>query len=133
LALEFQRNGWSVKKLVREIVLSHAYQLSSFYDEKNFHADPENALVWRMSKRRLDAECIRDAMLAVSGQLDPRHPAGDAIALAGDGPIGVRRFFGVSEEAIVNAGASTNARSVYLPIARDVVPDALAVFDFAET
>ena len=133
LALGFEANGWSVKKLVREIVLSHAYQLGSVYNEKNFAADPENTLVWRMSKRRLDAECIRDAMLTASGQLDAKRPIGDAIALAGDGPIGIRRGVGVSEEAITNAGALTNTRSVYLPVARDIVPESLAVFDFAET
>ena len=135
LALNFEANGWSVKKLVREIVLSHAYQLSSVYDAKNFAADPENTLVWRMSKRRLDAECIRDAMLTVSGQLDTKRPVGDAIAFGGDGPIGPRRPFagGTGEEAITGAGANSNARSVYLPVARDIVPESLAVFDFAET
>jgi uncharacterized protein DUF1549/uncharacterized protein DUF1553/cytochrome c len=131
LAIEFEANGWSVKKMIREIVLSHAYQLGSTFDDKDFHADPENALVWRMSKRRLDAECIRDAMLAVSGQLSS-PPTGSLIAQAGDGPIGgqARRLSSISEESIVNANG--NYRSVYLPIARDVLPDALAVFDFAE-
>jgi len=46
-----------VKKMLREIVLSHAYQLSSTFNDKDFASDPENTLVWRMSKRRLDAEC----------------------------------------------------------------------------
>ncbi len=90
LAVEFRDGGWSVKKLVREIVLSHAYQLASTYDAKSFAADPENTLHWRMNKRRLDAECIRDAVLAASGQLEKTAPAGSAIALAGDGPIGGR-------------------------------------------
>src|SRR5207302_1830775 len=45
LALEFQQKGWSVKSLVREMVMSHAYQLSSTFDEANFRLDPENALV----------------------------------------------------------------------------------------
>ena len=81
LALDFQQNGWSVKKLVREIVMSHAYQLGSAFDDADFRVDPENALVWHMSKRRLDAECIRrDAMLSVSGQLDLHRalPVGDS-------------------------------------------------------
>jgi hypothetical protein len=131
LAVQFREGGWSVKKLVREIVLSHAYQLASTHDSKSFAADPENTLHWRMNKRRLDAECIRDAVLVASGQLETSAPAGSAIALAGNGPIG-GRFFGVPETTIVDAGARTNVRSLYLPIARDILPDALSVFDFPE-
>jgi hypothetical protein len=132
LAVRFVENGWSVKKLVREIVLSHAYQISSAYQEKNFAADPENTLVWRMSKRRLDAECIRDAILQTSGQLSFKQFPGSVIAYGGDGPIGVARFFGVQEDSVVDSGARSILRSVYLPIARDVLPDVLAIFDFAE-
>jgi cytochrome c553 len=130
LATRLIENGWSMKKTIREIVLSRAYQRSSAFDEKNFAADPENTLCWRMSKRRLDAECIRDAMLAVSGQLDLNPPVGSLIARSGDGPIGGPRFRGISEDSIVNA--SGNFRSVYLPVPRDVLPDSLAAFDFAE-
>jgi mono/diheme cytochrome c family protein len=135
LAVKFREDDWSVKKLIREIVLSHAYQLSTTFDETNFAADPENALVWRMSKRRLDAESMRDATLAISGQLDLRPPLGSPIAVLGNGPIGQFRQFpnaGVPEDVLVESGARTNARSVYLPIARDMLPDALTVFDFAE-
>ena len=61
---------WSVKGLIREIVLSHAYRLSSDYDESNYAADATNELFWRMNRRRLEAEAIRDAMLAASGDLN---------------------------------------------------------------
>jgi hypothetical protein len=135
MAVHFTQSGWSTKKLIREIVLSHAYQLSSDFNDQDFAADPENALVWRMSKRRLEAECIRDAVLASSGQLNPQPPIGSAIAQAGDGPIGLannRLNFGVPEETIIESGSKLNVRSIYLPVARDVLPDALAVFDFAE-
>ena len=130
LAARLLENGWSLKKTIREIVLSRTYQLASTFDEKNFAADPENALNWRMSKRRLDAECIRDAMLSVGGTLDLHVPVGSLIARSGDGPIGGPRFRGIAEESIVNAGG--NFRSVYLPVPRDVLPDALDAFDFAE-
>ena len=130
LATRLIENGWSVKKTIREIVLSRAYQRSSAFDEKNFAADPENTLCWRISKRRLDAECIRDAMFAVSGQLDLNPPTGSLIARSGDGPIGGPRLRGISEDSIINA--SGNFRSVYLPVPRDVLPDSLAAFDFAE-
>ncbi len=135
LAVRFREGGWSVKNLVRGIVNSHAYQLSSTYDETNFAADPENTLIWRMNKRRLDAESIRDATLAISGQLDLQPPLGSPIAMRGNGPIGEFRQFpnaGVPEDELVEAGTRTQARSVYLPIARDMLPDALAIFDFAE-
>ncbi len=130
LALRFQENGWSVKKLVREIVLSRAYQLGSGFDEKNFTADPENTLVWRANQRRLPAESVRDAMLAVSGDLQVKPPVGSPIAVAGDGPIGGPRGRGINDTLIQ---AETLTRSVYLPIVRDALPEMLALFDFAES
>jgi hypothetical protein len=133
LAVEFVESGWNVKALIREIVSSHAYALSSAYDDKNFRADPENELVWRANKRRLDAECVRDTMLFASADLQYSPPVGSAIALQGDGPIGQRRFRGMSDETLLNAGATSKVRSIYLPLARDLTPDALAVFDFADS
>ena len=128
LALRLRDGGWSVKKLIREIVLSRTYQLGSGFDEKAFAADPENTLNWRMSKRRLDAECVRDAILATSQQLQLAPPTGSPVALAGEGPL--ERPRGGNAEAMIN-GVSY-VRSVYLPIVRDLLPDALAVFDFPE-
>ncbi len=138
LAVKFQTpvarggHGWSMKKLIREMVLSHAYQLSSEYHPGNFAADPGNALVWRASKRRLDAESIRDAMLAACGRLQLDPPAGSFIARSGDAPIGGARFVAISEDQLVNSGGSFEYRSIYLPLARDVPPDALAVFDLGD-
>jgi len=134
LALRFQEQGWSVKALIRDILLSHTYQLSSTYDEKDFTADPDNSLVWRMSPRRLDAECIRDAMLAVSGALNLEPPIGSAVAMVGDGSIGgyqIRNLRApLNDEPFINAGG--DQRSIYLPVPRAAVPDSLAVFDYAE-
>jgi hypothetical protein len=113
-------------------VLSHAYQLSGAYDDTDFAADPQNSLVWRHSKRRLNAECIRDAMLAASGTLDLTPPLGSAVARAGDGSIGSGpKYEQVNEQNLVNAQG--NYRSVYLPVARDEIPDALAVFDYPDS
>ncbi|OWK43493.1 DUF1549 domain-containing protein [Fimbriiglobus ruber] len=126
LALSLMEHGWSTKKLIRGIVLSHAYQMSSTYDAKNAATDPDNVYVWRMSKRRLGAESVRDAMLAVAGQLD--------ITPANGSPVG--RFEGPVQ--VLNRGggmavmAETNHRSVYLPIVRGQVPEVLELFDFAE-
>ncbi len=125
LATQFMRDGWSVKALVRSIVLSRTYQLGTTHDAKSYAADPDNLLVWRMSPRRLDAEAIRDAILAASGQLEPTPPHGSVVANVGDGYIGR----GI-RPSVFNFEA--RYRSVYLPIVRDFVPDVLAVFDFAE-
>src|SRR5262249_48014409 len=60
LAVRFMAQGWSIKKLVREIVLSRTYRQASAYRDDAFRADPENRLLWRATKSRLDAEAIRD-------------------------------------------------------------------------
>lgn len=70
LAHWFQSNGWSLKKLHREIVLSATYRLGSSPDSKNAEIDADNRYLWRMNRRRLDVEAWRDALLAVSGKLD---------------------------------------------------------------
>jgi hypothetical protein len=132
VATQLLQNGWSVKKTIREIVLSHTYQLADTYDENNYGLDPQNALLWRHSKRRLNAECIRDAMLVSSGQLDLKPLVGSMVAVAGDGAIGAGAAYDrVNEEQFV--GATGNYRSVYLPVVRDVVPDSLQVFDYADS
>jgi hypothetical protein len=70
LASRFITSGWSLKTLHREILLSAAYQQASGYDEQQAAVDPDNRLLWRMNRRRLDVEEWRDAILAVSGTLD---------------------------------------------------------------
>src|SRR5262249_29290352 len=74
LATKFMDDGWSTKKMIRYLVLSRTYQLSSTHDAVSFNADPDNLLRWRMSQRRLDAEAFRDAILSVSGQIDLTPP-----------------------------------------------------------
>jgi hypothetical protein len=133
LAVRFVESGWNIKGLIREIVLSHAYALSSTYDDAAFHADPENTLVWRANKRRLPAEALRDAMLSAAGTLELSPPVGSLIANAGDAPIGGPRNFGITPAMLTDSGTSSHARSVYLPTARDLPPDALAVFDFVDS
>ena len=75
LASEFVGHGWSLKQLHRLIMTSAAYRQSALRPapEAARLKDPDNRLLWRMNTRRLDAEQIRDAMLAVSGELDPTH------------------------------------------------------------
>lgn len=70
LASQFMNENWSTKKLLRQILLSHTYQQSNEMRKDCFAKDPENFLVWRMNPRRLDFEAQRDAILAVSGEID---------------------------------------------------------------
>lgn len=70
LAARFVAQNYSVKALVREIVLSEAYQRSSAMHAQNAAKDPGNRYLWRQSRRRLEAEALRDAMLVASGELD---------------------------------------------------------------
>ena len=72
LASDLIRQGWKLKPLHRQIVLSAAYRQSSLVDPKKLAVDPDNRLIWRRPRRRLDAEAIRDSLLSVSGLLDTR-------------------------------------------------------------
>ena len=129
LAVQLRDGGWSVKKLVREIVLSRTYRQASTYNAAAFRTDPENRLLWRISKRRLTAEEIRDAMLVASGELDLQRPDASLVGkVIGDGPISL---IGLNPRLPGDLDGSKN-RSVYLPVLRDRLPDILDLFDFAE-
>ena len=103
LANRLRQLDWSVKGLIREIVLSRAYGLAASHDARAATKDPENRLLWRSNRRRLQAETIRDAVLLASGSLDRRagglslpvgsrgQPADGAAAAAG-GRSGPGRF-----------------------------------------
>jgi dienelactone hydrolase/Ca2+-binding EF-hand superfamily protein len=126
LATRFMKEGWSVKKIIRELMTSRVYALSTSHDVKNFDADPDNTLLWRMSPRRLDAESIRDAMLLTAGKLDLTPPTGSAVAMYGEGYV-----TGVQTQ---NRGALDQIsphRSVYLPVMRNAPLESLTLFDMA--
>ena len=123
LALRFVENNWSIKSLVREIALTRTWQLSSDMDDANFATDPDNQFLWRASKRRLEAEVVRDAMLAVSGQLDLERPLGTYLSAVGEGGVGQNVFEPTIREL------TSNTRSVYLPRVRSVLPEILELFD----
>ena len=129
LAGGFVRDGWSLKRLVRRLVLSRAYQLSSQESPANAAIDPEARLVWRHNPRRLAAEELRDTILAVSGALDRSRPDGSP---AQELRVIEMRNNGAEARRLVQAALASRYRSVYLPLVRDVTPTILEVFDFAE-
>ena len=122
LATRFRTEGWSIKQMIRQIVLSHTYQLSSFCDDLVLDADPENKLLCRHNRRRLDAESLRDSILAVSGQLNREPGLGSAIANV--------------DELVNKAGnlhLPSNHRSIYLCLLRHSEPSELSAFDLPDS
>jgi len=125
LAAKFVEFDGSVKRLIRYIVLSRVYQLESRYDEGCYAVDPENRLLWRAARRRLEVEAIRHAMLAASGRLDLQPPERSQVARIGPGEVGR----GINMKPFYEPFPH---RSVYLPILRTHLPEVLQVFDVAE-
>jgi hypothetical protein len=134
LAVSFMNQGWSVKTLIREIVLSRTYQLASNPDpalspdptepsaiatlfDRNAAVDPENRLFWRMNRRRIDAEALRDSILVMA----------DSLKLEMGGPTIPPK----TREDYSFVDTDTR-RSLYVPVLRNALPEIFEVFDFAD-
>jgi hypothetical protein len=113
---------WSLKHLHKLIVLSATYQMSSAHDAKAALADPDNRLLWRANVRRLEAEAIRDSLLAVAGLLD-RTPGGPALTHVKNRDY---LFDHTSKDKTTYA---SDRRSVYLPVIRNNLYDVFQLFD----
>ncbi|HIG29384.1 MAG TPA: DUF1553 domain-containing protein [Verrucomicrobiales bacterium] len=122
LAVQFMGDGWSIKRMIRTIVLSRTYQLSCQVHTANLKRDPGNKLLWRSTPRRLSVEAIRDAILTISGQLDLTPPRSSSVTLLGD-----QMVRGVALEKLQ---PTNHHRSIYLPVVRDYLPDLFDRFDF---
>ncbi len=134
LASRFMASGWSVKALHRLILLSSTYQMAGTPNPAAAQADPGNRLLWRFPRLRLEAEALRDAMLAVSGQLDRTLGGGDAIEVvwkAGE-VIDAKRGFVVNTVNGNHPVYRAPRRSLYLPVIRNALPDVLSLFDAAD-
>jgi hypothetical protein len=124
LAKEFVNQGWSQKKLIRMLVLSRTYQMSSRpLDPAAEQSDPANLLFHRANVRRLEGEAIRDSMLAVSGRLNPTMFGPSVPAYLS--PYAESRFQPKSSGPLDGDGR----RSVYLEVRRNYLPPMLLVFD----
>lgn len=118
LAVRFMEQGWSTKKLHREIMLSSTYRLSSDPDAANAVKDADNRYLWRMSPRRLDFEAWRDAMLAAGGKLDPK--------------VGGPPFFEKTTVQLHPEDPKNRRRTIYSFISRFKPNPTLTLFDVPE-
>ena len=122
LAMEFTRDGWSLKKFHRKLMLSSTYGMGSVHDEKAALADPDNQLLWKATPKRLEAEMIRDSFLAVGGLLD-RTAGGPALK-------GLKnRDYIFNHTSKDNTTYASSCRSVYLPVIRNNLYDVFQLFD----
>ncbi len=121
LATRFMSEGWSIKRLIRSIVLSRTYQLSSQCAEKLREADPENLILARHNRRRLDAEAVRDAMLAATGDLNPQPGQGSLI-----------QHQNVLINELPPLHQPSTHRSVYLLMLRNSMPPELTPFNLPD-
>ena len=132
LACDFMDGGWRLKRMHKRIVLSNSYRMSSAEDNPRAQSmDADNDLFWRQNLRRLDAEAIRDSMLAVSGRLNSE--------------MGGRGFFPkLSSEVLetesrpgfgwgTSSPAEQSRRSVYIYLKRTLMVPFLETFDYANT
>ena len=122
LAVKFVERDWSIKDLHRAMMNSQTYRQSSRITDERLKADPQNRLLSRMSLRRMDAEALRDSLLAVSGRLDET---------AGGPPDTVS----VDENGLVSVdstGSNRWRRSIYVQYRRTEIPSMMETFDYPE-
>ena len=124
LASRFKESGYSIKAMHRWILKSRAYRLSSDHNAADAKIDPKNQYQWRFDRRRLDAEEIRDAMLAVAGDLDRE--------IGGPHPFPPEVTFKYTQHVQFFAVYETNKRSVYLMQQRLKKHPMLELFDGAD-
>jgi hypothetical protein len=131
LAVEFMERGWSVKSIHRLLMLSNTYRMSSEFDQRNASIDAQNRYLWRMNRQRLDAETLRDAVLAVAGTLNLKE----------GGPAVVPRLTDEEKQGMWAPSqwpesldpAEQNRRSVYLYVKRSFPFPMFTTFDMPDT
>ena len=110
LAAQFVQNGWSIKQLHRQIMLSAVYKMSGTFNKHNYEVDPDNRMLWRMPERRLEVEAWRDTMLAVTNKLD----------LTVGGP------------SVPLSSPDNNRRTYYAAVSRHDLDSMLRMFDYPD-
>jgi hypothetical protein len=122
LAQEFVAEGWSVKRMIRAIVLSQTYQMSARHNPEADRQDPANLLWHRAQLRRLEAEAIRDSFLAVSGRLD-RRQFGPSV------PVHLTEFLQGRGRPASGPVDGAGRRSIYISIRRNFLSPMMLAFD----
>ena len=126
LASEFSESpcGYSFKHLHRQLVTSSTYRMSTAHETRAALVDPENRMLWRFHRQRLEVEPLRDALLFVSGRLD-ETPGGTLLPTA-------NRAYVTSTANVNPAIYSSQRRSIYLPVVRSALFEVFTAFDFAD-
>ncbi len=120
LAIRFVEGGWSVKKMIRTLMLTRTYRLASTGNPE--HPDASNKLRWRMNPKRLELEPLRDTLLQLAGKLTFERPEGiQVVGTGGKGRHGLTRGLLSPEDPF---------RTIYLPVVRDNIPELFSTFDF---
>jgi hypothetical protein len=131
LGLRFSSDGWSIKSMIRLMMLSNTYRMSSAGNEKALAQDPTNRSFWRQNMRRLSAEEVRDSILSVNGTLNPEmyghsvYPTIPQEVLAGQSRPGAGWGDSTAEQQA--------RRSIYIFVKRSLKVPIIESFDFAET
>jgi cytochrome c553 len=120
LAATFMEEGWSTKKLIRRICLSRTFRMSASGVPKQLKSDPDNRLLTRANRRRLDAEALRDSLMQISGMLDLSVASGRTIAK-----------LSTYDNEYRHAAYPLRVRSVYVPSFRNTMLDLFEIFDGA--
>ena len=120
LAATFIEDGWSTKKLIRKICLSRTFRMSASGATEQLKSDPDNRLLTRANRRRLDAEALRDSLMQISGMLDLSVASGRTIAK-----------ISTYDNEYRHAAYPLRVRSVYVPSFRNTMLDLFEIFDGA--
>lgn len=118
------KDKWSLKKLHKRIMLTSTYQMSTQFNAKAAEIDPDNHMLWRFNRKRLEVEAIRDSILFVAGKLD-RTMGGTLLNLP-------HRAYVTSTDSGQTIDYSSPRRAVYLPVVRAAVYDVYTAFDFGD-
>jgi hypothetical protein len=121
LTSEFIKSDWSVKHLVKQIVMSSTYRQSArlpSIDDPRLRIDPDNRLWWRSDRKPVSAEAIRDSILAISGELD-------STAYGSRIRGNISDDYGYEHDELI--------RSIYMPVLRNAIPELLETFNYTDT
>jgi hypothetical protein len=130
LAVDFMENGWDVKRLVKQIVMSATYQQSSMITKKHMQIDPENVFLARSSRARVPAEIVKDIILSSSGLLNGEIGGPSVKPYQPDGIWeGATSGRGVLATYVQDHGSDLYRRGMYVFIKRTVPPPAMLIFD----